>query len=232
MKRLLLAVPALLAVAALAGALGPPDFAHADEPAATSDVVVVTGFGSVKTVPDEAELSFGVETRGATAKAALEANGAAMRKLIAALRDAGARDLQTQYVSVWPVSQEGGIISGYSASNSVSATTDVANTGDLIDAATSAGANNVSGPGLSQRDADRVYRQALAAAIADARKRAEVLAKAAGRTLGAITKMSEGGETPVPYYERAGTMAADAATPIVPGKQETSATVSVTFELK
>lgn len=232
MKRLLLAVPALLAVVALAGALGPPDFAQAEEPAATSDVVVVTGVGSVKAVPDEAELAFGVESRGATAKAALEANGDAMRRIIAALRVAGARDLQTQYVSVWPVVQESGSISGYSASNSVSATTDVARAGDLIDAATGAGANNVSGPEMSQSDADRVYRQALAKAVTDARERAEVLAKAAGRTLGAITKISEGaGEAPIPYYERA-TATADAATPIVPGKKETSASVSVTFELR
>jgi uncharacterized protein YggE len=231
MKRLLLAVPALLAVAALAGTIGPPDFAQADDPGPTTDTVVVTGMGSVKAVPDEAELSFGVETRGSTAKAALAANGDAMRKVIAALRDAGARDLATQYVSVWPISEDGGTISGYSASNSVSATTGVERAGDLIDAATAAGANNVSGPVMSQSDADRVYRQALAAAITDARLRAEALAKAADRSLGAITKISEGGEPAVPYYER-GAMAADAATPIVPGKQETNATVSVTFELR
>ena len=233
MARWLLAVPALIAVAALAGVLSPPDFARADEPGATlpRDTVSVTGVGSVKAVPDQAEFSFGVETRSATAKAALAANASAMTKIIAALRDAGARDLATQYVSVWPISQEDGKIDGYSASNSVSATTDIANAGDLIDAATDAGANQVSGPNMSQRDSDQVYRQALSKAIADARGRAEVLAKAAGRSLGDITTISEGGgSAPIPYYEK---VVADAAsTPIVPGQQETSATVSVTFELR
>jgi uncharacterized protein YggE len=233
MARLLLAVPALIAVVALAGVLSPPDFAKADAPAATAprDTVAVTGVGSVKAVPDQAEFSFGVETRGATAKAALATNASAMSKIIAALRDAGARDLATQYVSVWSISQEDGKIDGYSASNSVSATIDVAHAGDLIDAAAGAGANQVSGPNMSQRDADQVYRQALSKAISDARARAEVLAKAAGRSLGDITTISEGGATgPVPYY---GKVAADAAsTPIVPGQQETSATVSVTFELR
>ena len=233
MARLLLAVPALIAVVALAGVLGPPDFAKADAPAASTpgDTVVVTGVGSVKAVPDRAEFSFGVETRGATAKAALASNAAAMNKIIAALRDAGGRDLATQYVSVWPVSQEDGKIDGYSASNGVSATIDIARAGDLIDAAADAGANQVSGPSMSRSDADQVYREALSKAVADARARAEVLAKAAGRSLGGITTISEGGgSAPVPYAEK---LAADAAsTPIVPGEQETSATVSVTFQLK
>jgi uncharacterized protein YggE len=221
-------LPALLAVAALAGGVGPPDFAAADT---ATDTVVVSGIGSVKTVPDEAELSFGVETRGDTAKAALAANGDAMRKIIAALRAAGARDEQTEYVSVWPLSGEGGAITGYSASNSVSASIGVDHAGDLIDAATAAGANNVSGPRLSRSDSDRLYREALAAAVGDARSRAEALAKAAGRSLGAIRTISEGGAEPLPYAER-GTLASDASTPVVPGKQETSATVSVTFELR
>jgi uncharacterized protein len=229
MTRLLLAVPALLAVAALAGAVRTPDFASANEPA-TADTLVVTGVGSVEAVPDEAAFSFGVETHGATAKAALADNGDRVRALLARLRDAGARELQTQYVSVWPIS-ENGTINGYSATNSVSATIDVERAGGLVDAATAAGANNVSGPELSQSDADRVYRKALAAAIVDARARAEALAKAAGRTLAGISHVSEGGEPAVPYFERTA-VAVDSATPVVPGKQKTSATVSVTFDLR
>jgi uncharacterized protein YggE len=229
MTRLLIAVPALLVVGALAGMIATPDRASADQPAAV-DTLAVTGVGSVKSAPDNASFSFGVETRGATAKAALAENGAQARKLIAALRGAGARDLATQYVSVWPISDDGSI-TGYSASNSVSATIGVDKAGDLVDAATAAGANNVSGPELSPADAEQVYRQALAAAVKDAKARAEALAKATGRSLGKIAKISEGGEQAVPYYEKAA-LGADSATPIEPGKQETSATVSVTFELR
>ena len=101
MKRLLLAAAALLAALALAGTLRLPDFTHAGDPAA-SDTIVVNGVGSIRVVPDEAGLSFGVESRGATAKAALTANGNAMRDVIAALREARAGDITTQYVSVWP----------------------------------------------------------------------------------------------------------------------------------
>ena len=103
--RLLIAVPALLAVVALAGALGPsPDPAGAQQPADSStDSVTVNGVGTVKSVPDEANFSFGVETRARTAQAAIAANAAQMEKLIAALRQAGARDIATQWVSVYPV---------------------------------------------------------------------------------------------------------------------------------
>jgi uncharacterized protein len=230
MKRLLLVVLAVLAVAALAGTLGTPDFAAADEPAATTDKLVVSGVGSVEAVPDQASFSFGVQTRAATAKAALAANGDAMRKVIAALRDAGARDLATQSVSVWPNSGEDGGVSGYVASNSVTATIGIDRAGDLVDAAAAAGANEISGPSMSREDSDRLYRQALAEAVENARARAQALAKAAGRTLGGISEISEGAEAAIPYYERAA--ATDSATPVVPGKQETNATISVTFELR
>lgn len=229
MTRMLLVVPALVAVAALSGVVGPPDFAGAE--AAARDTVAVTGVGRVQAVPDEAELSFGVDSRGETAQAALAANGASLRKVLAALRDAGAKDLQTEYVSVSPVSGENGVITGYSASNSVSASIPVERAGDLIDAGTAAGANEVSGPSVTRSDSDRLYRQALAAAVPDARARAQALAGAAGRSLGAITSISEAGAEPVPYAERAA-LAPDASTPVVPGKQETTATVSVTFELR
>jgi uncharacterized protein len=235
MSRLFIAVPALLAVAALAGLLAPPDFAGAQSPtpATDSDSVTVTGVGKVEDVPDEAQMTFGVESRGATAKAAIAANARAMEKLIAALRQAGAREIATQWVSVYPVTREDGTtINGYSASNSVSATIGVARAGDLIDAASEAGANQISGPGLSSSDSERLYRQALSAAVEDARERADILARAAGRSLGEISTIVEGGgSAPVPFAERAALDAA-ASTPIVPGEQETSATVSVTFDLR
>jgi uncharacterized protein YggE len=84
---------------------------------------------------------------------------------------------------------------------------------------------------MSSSDADRLYREALADAVADARQRADVLARAAGRALGEITTMVEGGgSAPIPFAEKAADAAA--ATPVVPGQQETTATVSVTFSLR
>ena len=232
MKRLLLAVAAGLTVVALAGAVGLPDLAGAQDTAPADDSVTVSGIGSVKTVPNEAQMTFGVETRRPTAQAAVAANADAMRKVINALRQAGAREIATQWVSVYPFMSDGSTIEGYSASNSVSAVSDVEDAAGLIDAAAEAGANQISGPGLSSSNAEALYRQALAKAIADARLRAEVLAKAAGRSLGEITTIVEGGAQPVPVYERLAAGGDAASTPIVPGQQETTATVSLTFSLR
>ena len=230
MKRLFLLAAAGLAIVAFAGSVGLPDLAGAQDAADSEDTVTASGVGSVHAVPNEAQMSFGVETRAPTAKAAVAANGDALRKVLNALRGAGAREIATQYVSVYPVTGENGTIDGYSASNSVSAVSDVGDAPGLIDAAVEAGANQVSGPGMSSTNAEELYRQALAKAIGEARERAQVLAKAAGRSLGEITSIVEGSAaTPLPYAERA---ALDASTPIVPGEQETSATVSVTFSLR
>jgi len=232
MKRLLLAVAAGLTVVALAGAVGLPDLAGAQDAAPTEDAITVNGVGTVKAVPDEAQMSFGVETRRPTAQAAVAANADAMRKVINALRQAGAREIATQWVSVYPFTDETGGVNGYSASNSVSAVSDVDDAAGLIDAAAEAGANQVSGPGLSSSNAEALYRQALAKAVAEAGVRAKVLAKAAGRSLGEITAIVEGGAaTPLPYAERAALDSAQ-STPIVPGQQETTATISVTFSLR
>lgn len=233
MRRLVLAVAAGLAVVALAGAVGLPDLAGAQDAAPADDSVTVTGVGSVEAVPNEAQMSFGVETRRPTAQAAVAANGDAMRKVINALRQAGAREIATQWVSVYPYTRaEDGTVEGYSASNSVSAVGDVNDAASLIDAAAEAGANQVSGPGLSSSNADALYRQALTDAVDDARARAQVLAKAAGRSLGPITTIVEGGgATPLPYAERA-TLDQAASMPVVPGQQETIANVSVTFSLR
>ena len=229
MKRLLLVVAALFTVVALAGAVGLPDLAGAQD-APEGDTITVTGVGSVEVVPNEAQMSFGVETRAPTAKAAVAANADAMRKVLNALRQAGGREIATQWVSVYPVTNDMGAVDGYSASNSVSATANIDDAAGLIDAAAEAGANQISGPGLSSSNAEALYRQALGKAVAEARARAEVLAKAAGRSLGGIKSISESGAaTPLPYAERA---ALDAAsTPIVPGEQETSASITVTFSL-
>jgi uncharacterized protein YggE len=231
MKRLSLLVAAGLTVVALAGAVGLPDLAGAQD-ATTEDSITVSGVGTVEAVPNEASMSFGAETRAATAKAAVAANADAMRRILNALRQAGGRELRTQWVSVYPVSDETGQITEYAASNSVSAVSDVDDAPALIDAAAEAGANQISGPGLSSSNEEALYRQALAKAIADARLNAEALAKAASRSLGSITTIVEGGASqPEPLY-RAEALAADSATPIVPGEQETAATVSVTFSLR
>jgi uncharacterized protein YggE len=229
MKRIAVVAGLLLAAAALAGVLR-PEGASAEDPVPATDTVTVSGTGSVSAVPDVAEVSAGVETRGSTAQEALNANAAAMRKVIDAVRAAGGKDVTTQVVSLAPASDPEGRANGFVATNVVSAKVDLDGAGKLIDAAVAAGANTVYGPTLSSSDAAKLYRQALTKAVADARDRAGVLATAAGRQLGDITTITEGGSFAMPLAEKS---AADAAgTPVVSGPQQTTATVTVSFELR
>jgi uncharacterized protein YggE len=219
----------VLAAAALAG-VGLPEPAQS-APVDSENGITVTGTGTVTTVPNRAEFSFGVTSEGRTAAAALAANAAEMRRVIAALRGAGlaSEDIQTQHVSLSPrYTNDGEAIVGYTASNTVSARIrDLARTGAVVDAAVEAGANQVFGPSLTHSDRNDLYRDALRSAYANARAKAQALAAAAGISLGrAVVVVEAGGPVPLP-------LAADAArvadTPIEPGTQEIQATVTVTF---
>ncbi len=230
MKRIALAAVLLLAAAAIAG-VARPEGAHAvDAAPASTDSLTVSGTGSVDGVPTSATFSFGVDTRAASAKAALAANAREMRQVIAAVKASGGRQVGTQSVSVSQSFDQNGAPNGFAASNAVSATVDLDRAGALIDAAVDAGANQVNGPSMSLSDQGALYRQALKAAVADARLSAETLAAAAGRSLGKVTTVVEGGgSAPVPMAAKA--MASDAGTPIEAGSQETTASVTVTFAL-
>lgn len=230
MKRIALIAVLLVAAAAFAG-VGRPERAGAlEQPSGTipEGAVTVSGVGSVRAAPDRARISFGVETRGETARAALAANAAEMRQVLEALRRVGVRELSTDAVAVSPRTTDGTTITGFVATNTVGGTVAVDRAGAAIDAAVAAGANQVYGPSLSVGDAERLYRDALKLAVADARERAEVLAAAAGLELGRATAVVEGGASvPLPLAEAKA--AADASTPIEPGTQEITATVTVTY---
>jgi uncharacterized protein YggE len=219
----------LLVAAAAAVAVLQPSGAGAVDPPTTTDSVTVSGEGVVLAVPDRAEISAGVETRAQTAKAALQANATAMERVLQALRGGGGTDVTTQSVSLSTSFDNQGAPNGFVASNIASSTVAFDKAGSLIDAAVAAGANTVYGPSPSRSDADALYRQALGKAVAAAAQRAGVLAKAAGRELGRVTSISESGSAPVPVFAKA---AADAATPVESGPQETTASVSVTYELR
>jgi uncharacterized protein YggE len=230
MKRTLIVALLLLGAAAVAG-VARPEGSHAAGSTDTSvRTITVTGTGTATSTPTRASLSFGVHTQAPTAKAALAQNAAEMRKVIDALQSAGAKDVQTQSVALSPVFGDNQDLRGFTADNSVSATVTYAVAGTTIDAAVEAGANQVYGPSPLADDTDALYKKALAGAVANARAHAEALAEAAGAKVGQVTSISEGGAAPVPIAFGKTAAAAD-STPVVPGSQETTATVVVTFAL-
>ena len=189
---LLIAAPLVLALALAAATLP----GSASSAAADAGGITVQGSASVTSVPDRADLSFGVESQGQTAKAALAANAAEMRKVIAAVKAAGVAtaDIKTQSVSLSPRYNEKNEAQGFVATNSVSATIkDLGKAGTVIDAAVNAGANQVYGPSLSTGDQTELYRQALKAAVVNARANAQLLAAAANVALGRVIAIVENG---------------------------------------
>jgi len=228
-RRILLIAAPLVVALGLAATTLPKSASSA---AAEAGGITVQGTASVTSVPDRAELSFGVESKGASARSALSANAAEMRRAIAALKAAGATDVKTQYVSLSPQYNEKSEAQGFVATNTVSATIkELAKAGAVIDAAVNAGANQVYGPSLSHGDQDELYRQALKAAVANARANAQVLASAANVSLGRVTTIVEGGGAPQPVPFAAADKAMAESTPIEPGTQQTSASVTVTFSV-
>jgi hypothetical protein len=199
----------------------------------TTDSVTVSGTGSITAIPDQAEFDFTVQTKGATAAAALGRNATDTKAVIAAVLGAGVpnANIQTTQVSLDPVTSSDGMsIVGYTASDSISVTKlAIAKAGAIVDAAVGAGANGVSGPSLTVSSQDSLYAQALKAAVAQAKTKALALADAAGRNLGGVTTIVEGGgSSPLPFAVGA---AAKDSTPIEAGTQQIQATVSVTYAL-
>jgi uncharacterized protein len=223
----------VLAASALAG-VGAPRLIHADAGEAAPGTLSVLGTGSVTTKPDTARISAGVTTQAPNAADAISANAEAMSKVIEALKRAGvaSKDLQTEFVSANPRYDDNGqAIVGYSASNSVSAVVrELSKVGDVIDAAVAAGANNVNGPSLARDDQDKLYRDALEAAVANARQKATALANAAGVSVGKIRSLSESPQSVGPVMFDA-LAAKEAATPIEPGTAEITASVRVVFAI-
>lgn len=228
----------ILAVAALAG-VGRPEAvrsAEGDAAPAPQRTITVGGSATVTAVPDRATFTFGVDTRGETAKEALSASSAAIERVVDAVRGAGidGKDVQTQQVSLYTqTSSDGRHIEGYAASAAITVRVgDLDRAGPLVDTAVAAGASSVYGPSLERSDADELRSEALADALGDARTKAEALAKAAGGSLGDVVSVTEAGgpAPPIPYAARGALEAAD--TSIEPGTQEIQAAVTVTFELQ
>jgi uncharacterized protein YggE len=197
--------------------------------------ITVSGTGIVTTVPNEAEFTFGVSDTAPTANAALEANARRMNLVIEAVKGQGVApaDIQTAEISLTPnTNQTGTQIINFTAADSVTVTSKaIGRSGSIVDAAVRAGANTVSGPSLTASDQAVLSRQALKAAVADARGRAEAIASAAHVTLGPVLSASEVSNTPITYSPTPKAAGVAASTPVEPGTVQTEEQVTVTYAI-
>jgi uncharacterized protein len=212
--------------------------ARAQAPADFPSAISVTGEATVSVPPDQAQVDAGVTSDAKTAREASDANNAAMGKVLLALKGAGIeqKDYQTSRLSLqpqYPANRSGASpIVGYRASNRVTIRVrDVTKIANVIDTLVGAGANDIGGINFMVSQASKLLDDARAQAVADARRKAEIYAKAAGVTLGAPLSISEEGTAPRPVF-RAKMAAEMAATPMAQGEETLSVTVNVSWAIK
>ena len=211
---------------------------HAQQSAPEARIVVI-GEGSVALAPDYAEVRSGVTTRAKTAKEAAEANAKAMTAMIAALRELGAeeKDIQTSHFSVRPVyappqANTEPKLTGFSVSNQVAVTVrQIAAAGAILDRLIASGATDVGSVEFLHSDLSKALDRAREAAMADARRKAELYAHAAGLELGRVAWITEDPGFALPMQAKAmrAVGAPAAAVPIAAGEDTLHIRITVGF---
>lgn len=210
----------------------------------TLNTVTASGEGKQVASPDEAEMSFGVTAQGTDAEKTLAEASKKSDAIVAAIKEAGIaeEDIQTAGVNLNPEYdyKSGKVprIIGYQASVQIRVTVkDITKVGDVINAASGAGATDMNGPSFTLSEDSEARSDAIEKAVADAKVRAETMAAAAGKSVGEVISLAESGvSVPVFYGAQrsldADVAAAEAAPEIQAGTLDVTANVTVVFELK
>jgi uncharacterized protein YggE len=238
--RLLLAVAV---TAASSWALAQP-YPHAPPaPPPQTATIQVTGQAKVSEIPDRVYIDIGVTTQAQKSEAAAVENATRLSAVITAVKraaGAGAQLTTTEY-SINPnynYPRNGGTptVVGYTVSNVVEVRLDdLRRIGQVIDAATQAGSNDVQGIRFALRDEDAPRSEALRAAALNARRDADALAGALGLRVVRVLFVGEESPAVVPIYPRgrvfAQAQAVAAPTPVETGTIDVSANVTLTVEV-
>ncbi|MEZ5334810.1 MAG: SIMPL domain-containing protein [Methanolobus sp.] len=206
----------------------------------TADTITMSGYAEQKVVPDTASINIGVVIQAETAKEASDENAAIMTAVMSELKAIGLedREIQTSYVSVYPVYNYDGemSITGYSASNSVTvSTTNLDYLSDIVDKSTAAGANQIGSVSFSVSDdmQEQLREDLMDEAVANAKTKADSLADSLNLKITGVqtASVSDSSDTRV-YYAAAVEEAMDEgapSTPISPGESTVSMSVQVTY---
>lgn len=211
-------------------------------------LLTVSGEGTVRASPDMALITVGVVSENESAREALAANTQSMTQVIETLKGEGiaSRDLQTSGFSMEPIYSQPprnfdnsapfiAEIVGYRVRNNLSVRVrELSRVGAVLDKVITLGANSVSGPTFSVAEPEPLEDEARRAAIADALRKAELYAQAAGVALGPVFRVEEGYASPpqpmsAPMFRMEA--AADASVPIEGGELTFDAQVTVSWRL-
>ncbi len=155
----------------------------------STPTITTIGYGSTNEVPDTATISVGSQTSYPSVSASLSSNAQTMSSVIAALRKMGipASSIQTQDLSLYEDQQQ----HTYQVIQNVSVTVAANQVSQVYATAASANANNFGGVAFSLKDSTAARDQALKAALADARHRANVEAQTLGFQVTGVRSTTE-----------------------------------------
>lgn len=223
----------IVEIALLAPVLASPLWAQVAAP--PPPAIVTNAEGHADAAADRATILVTVETHASTAAAAASDNSRLTRATLDTLRALGLsrEQLGTFGYSVMPQYTQGKI-TGYVGRNTVRVDIrKIDDVGKSIDAALAGGANSIGGLQFTASNADSARRDALAKATAQARGDAEVLARAAGGTLGPLIELTASGDNGIRPMMFAGAVvrgAAAAPTPIDAGPITVNVSVNARWQ--
>lgn len=220
-------------------ALAAPAFAQnaPESPGASLNRLTVTGSGAVAGTPDMAIITLGATATAASAADAMDRTSAATAAILEGLADAGIaeHDIQTSDLSLSPLHGDSASgsgtpeITGFEASNTVTVRVRALDRlGKILETALGGGANRFHNLQFTLQDPEPALDEAQRRAVADAMRKARLLADAAGVTLGPVLELTEqgsGGGGPVMYRAMA------EAIPVAAGEVTTQASVTMVFAI-
>ena len=214
------------------------------QPALPADAgITVMGTGQVSGTPDIAHVTVGVETQNKDVKQAVADNNTKMTALIASLKSAGIsdKDIQTMNYSIYvenpqgqPSTNEQGAPANliYHVTNQVQITVrDISKLSNVLDESVSSGANSIYGVSFDVSDPTKLEDQAREIAVADAKARADKLAKLEGITLGSVIRVEETSANPGPVFS-AKAQGLGGGAPIQSGSIQITVSLQVTYGMK
>lgn len=206
--------------------------------------VTVQGNGEMDVVPDQATIKIGIVSNADTAEAAQADNArltTAVLQKLQSTNNVNQDKLRTSSYAFSPVygtdPEKNGkppVVAGYRASNTITAVIDDPTyVGNVIDAALTAGANQISGIQFQKKNELQIKQAALQLAVKEAAAKAEAIAATMDKHLGRVLEINEGGVTmQLPETHRLLLKSDAVSTPVLPGTIQMNASVTIVYELQ
>lgn len=217
-----------------------------------ANVISVTGSGDVIAVSDIATLTVNLNKEGKTAKEAQDLLNESITKTLSYLKDQKIedKDIKSEYGGLspkysyeqpacftYPCPTRDPKIIGYVATQSINIKIrEVDNASVVRTGLAEIGVTDINGPTFSIDDEEGFKNDARSKAIAEARSKAEVLAKELGVTLGKVVSFSENNNNYYPMYGKemmSQSVSMDAGAPTLPkGENKITSNVTITYEIR